>query len=168
MLCEKCNKNAAQFHYKSVVNGVMKEFNVCPQCAHEMGIGTMFNIPQFSLGIDSLLANMLGMPTSSPKEGAETCPLCGSTAGDVSRGGRPGCAQCYDVFNSMLDPYVKRIHGNTSHIGRVPESASAEVRSRREIKALKDELKAAVESQEYELAAEIRDKLKKLEGPHNE
>lgn len=170
MLCQKCNKNQASFYFKQVVNGATEEYQVCPECAHEMGLDGMFKIPQFGLGLDSFLSNMLGLSTKTPHgaaESSETCPLCGSTAIDVSRMGRPGCATCYDVFQPMLEPYIRRIHGKTSHTGGIPASAGIEVTRRRQIDQLKTDMRQAIENQEFERAAEIRDELKRLEGSDN-
>jgi protein arginine kinase activator len=93
-----------------------------------------------------------------------TCPLCGSTASDISRTGKVGCAQCYDTFADMLTPYIKRIHGNTEHTGKIPSDAGAEIKTKRQLVQLKEELKKAIENQEFEKAAELRDRIKDIEG----
>ena len=35
MLCQICGKNAANIHYRSIVNGVLKEIYMCSKCASE-------------------------------------------------------------------------------------------------------------------------------------
>ena len=165
MLCQNCGKGSATRHYKSSINGNVQEAHLCADCARELGYEQMFesSMPNFGFGLDSLLADFFGVPSHvSLPSGA--CPLCGSTLGDISNTGRLGCEQCYDVFAADLDPYLKRMYGNATHTGRVPKSAGKEIKTRRELERLKEELKSAVEVQEYEKAAQLRDEIKRLEG----
>ncbi len=43
MLCQICGKNAANIHYRSVVNGVLKEVFMCNKCASEKTFGYNVN-----------------------------------------------------------------------------------------------------------------------------
>jgi protein arginine kinase activator len=49
-------------------------------------------------------------------------------------------------------------------VGKVPPYLSKEARIKIEIRGLKNLLKKHVDKEEYEQAAQIRDKIKKLEG----
>ena len=164
MLCQNCNKEQASVHYKQVVNGAITEFHLCAHCAEEKGYGEIFNIAPSNLGfgLDSLLSHMMGGRDS--RRGTDSCPLCGATADDISRQGRVGCARCYEQFADMLIPYIRRIHGNTSHTGRIPESATDELKVKRQLDSLRGELQKAIELQEFERAAGLRDEIKELEG----
>ena len=57
--------------------------------------------------------------TRVPDKGV-TCPLCGTGREEISRTGRAGCPDCYTVFEDMFMPYMKRIHGATAHVGKIP------------------------------------------------
>ncbi|MFA5881294.1 MAG: UvrB/UvrC motif-containing protein, partial [Eubacteriales bacterium] len=75
-----------------------------------------------------------------------------------------GCPTCYDVFENKLDPVLRRIHGNPRHTGKIPKRTGGTIELRREIEELKRELQAAITSEEYEKAAEVRDKIRGLEN----
>ena len=50
MLCEKCEKNQATFHYTEVVNGVKNEHHLCSECAANTDMSyysTIFDNDQF-------------------------------------------------------------------------------------------------------------------------
>lgn len=166
MLCQHCNKEQATRHYKQVINGESREAHLCASCASELGYDSIFSWgpANFGFGLDGFLSNMFSQNTAFSPELSETCPLCGSTSGDISHTGRVGCAKCYNIFANMLNPFITRIHGNTSHTGRIPAGIGGQFRLRRRIDSLKAELKKAIDTQEFERAAELRDEIKKLEG----
>ena len=91
---------------------------------------------------------------------SHVCPTCGISEEEVARTGRVGCADCYREFAPLLTPYIRRIHGNATHTGRVPAKVAASPKRRRE--ALEREMNEAIGTQNFERAAEIRDELKKL------
>ena len=86
-----------------------------------------------------------------------------------------GCADCYSLFNGEIMPTIRKIHGNTTHCGKnsaafKSERAKAAVEkpveqeSESELDKLQAELSAAIDNQEFEKAAELRDKIKAMEG----
>lgn len=102
---------------------------------------------------------------SEPKpDQQKKCPLCGAAAYDIQKTGKAGCAKCYEVFADILDPYIKKIHGGATHQGRIPGGGTPEQKQEREAARLRQELKSAVEAEEYLKAAELRDKIRELEG----
>jgi protein arginine kinase activator len=164
MLCQKCGKAPATIHYKHIINGEASESHLCEACAAELGYEPIFSISgnDFDYGLGGMLSQMLGQSGSARPRG-KVCPLCGATAEDISRSGRVGCSECYTVFEDMLTPFIRRIHGNTSHTGRLPQSADSAIKLRRRLDELKKELKKAVKEQEFERAAELRDEIRDLE-----
>lgn len=167
MKCQKCNKREANTHVKKVVNGEYEEFMLCRECAHAMGYDNVFDFEMPDMFGGLLQSFFTGaLPARS---GASRCPECGSTYGDITNTGKVGCASCYEAFYSELLPSIKRIHGNTTHAGKVPASAEfcevkAEVKTEDEVKVLKAQLKAAIDEQNFELAATLRDKIKEKEA----
>lgn len=161
MLCEKCGKNNATTHIRTVVNGVVREVNLCGYCAAEEGYG--------AIGHNSLagmLASMLGEVTSTqiPSKQAK-CEVCGSNFSDIAETGKVGCAECYKTFNRELLPYLKRVHGSTKHSGKIPNRAPLTVKPDTEtVDSLKLELNRLVSEERYEEAAVVRDKIRKIEG----
>ena len=167
MLCQSCGKNEAVFHYKSSVNGNVTEQHLCRDCAAALGAEGIGAAQQDFFG--SMLTDIFGIakPGYGVKQGGAVCPQCGSTARDIARRGKIGCAKCWEVFSDMLLPHVRRIHGNVRHAGRIPGSAAAGLRAKHELEELKAQLKTAVEAQEYEQAAVLRDRIKALEEGEN-
>ena len=91
------------------------------------------------------------------------CQCCGSSFEDIAKTGKVGCAECYDVFYEELLPSIQRIHGRTAHTGKLAHAAGTEVKVRNEIAKYRSELEKAIKAQEFEKAAELRDKIKELE-----
>jgi len=165
MKCEKCGKNEATTHIRSVVNGVLREYNLCSMCANESGY-----VSGTHNSLAGMLASMFGdFINTGIQENTVKCPICGSTFSDIAKTGKVGCAKCYKTFENDLMPYLKRVHGSTKHVGVVPNKAPIMVVNKDEtIQSLRMELNRLVSEERYEEAAVVRDKIKDLEGKTNE
>ena len=168
MLCQHCQKNEATTHVKTMINGEYAEYRLCPECAHEMGYDSMF--PDFTADFGGLLGSFLSAALPA-RSGATHCKLCGSTMNDIKKTGKVGCSECYDTFFSELMPTIRNVHGNTEHIGKRPvieyetvEDDKPEKQEDKKLESLKAELKQAIEDENFERAAELRDKIKELEA----
>ena len=159
MLCERCGKNIATTHIKAIVNGLVTEKNLCEHCAAAEGYaGTVHT------SLADVLASMFGEVMDTRPVGSKQCPVCGATFTDIAQSGKVGCAQCYKIFGGELLPYLKRVHGSTKHIGKIPNNAPlAVVPETDTVDSLKMELNRLVAEEKYEQAAVVRDKIKKLE-----
>ncbi len=158
MLCEKCGKRTANYHYTSNINGKVTEKHLCAQCAAaEKGAQAVGSFADL-LG-NFFFGNALAQP-----ERVTVCPDCGMTLAEVSRTGLMGCPGCYKAFSASLAPMLRRMHGDASHIGRIPANAAEEVRVRRRLAEAKEELSAAVAAEEYEKAAALRDEIRALQA----
>jgi protein arginine kinase activator len=166
MLCQNCNKELATYHYKSTINGETQEMHLCANCASELGYSPLFNWSpvDFGFNIDNFLSHMVSNDASILRqEQAKTCPLCGSKPQDISRTGRVGCAKCYTTFANLLKPFIMRIHGNTTHSGKIPVGAGGLIRARRKLENLRAEIKKAIDAEDYEQAVVLRNEIRKLE-----
>lgn len=176
MLCEKCNKNPATVMYKENINGHVKSFALCAKCASELtempGYGKSVYSQGDSLGdvfenVNSLFGSLFGLPAQQVRRqtGEEKkCTLCGAAFAELVKEGKVGCPECYKVFAEELAPTISRIHGTGVHMGTAPERYK-EGRERKErIAELESKLKRAVEAEEYEEAAKLRDELRKLKS----
>ena len=156
MLCEKCGKNHANTYYKTTVNGKTKEMYLCSECAAKLNGQSFDDI--WNLGglffDDSFFGKALGL--SSPKT-VKHCPSCGVTVQYIADTGKVGCADCYTTFDKELEAAIKRAHGASEHKNETQPKADPIA----EKKAL---LRQAIENEEYEKAAEIRDEIRKLEA----
>lgn len=156
MLCEKCGKAAATCHYTTNVNGKVTEKHLCAQCA---------KAEQFSTAQDAF-ADLLGnfFYGSSLPRVRSVCPLCGTSFGEIARSGKVGCAECYKTFASELAPTLRRLYGDARHTGKIPSTAAADVRRKHRLADAKAELAAAIDAQEFEKAAALRDEIRELES----
>lgn len=167
MLCERCGKRPATVHVTRVVNGDKSEFHLCGECAaqeqEELGISLE---PPFS--IPHLLGELLNYQPwltgrrGAPAEGAR-CGRCGLTYEEFTRTGLLGCSQCYEAFGAQMEPLLQRIHGATRHAGKAPRRQEGALSLQRQVERLRQELSAAVAAEEYERAAELRDRIRALE-----
>lgn len=170
MLCQHCNKNEATTHVKTMINGEYTEYWLCPECAHELGYDNMF--PDFHTDFGGLLSSFFSNALPA-RSGAARCKSCGSTLNDIKRTGKVGCADCYDTFFSELMPTIRSVHGNTEHKGKRPgaieytvsdDSSDKKPEEKDKIASLKAELKKAIEDENFERAAQLRDEIKGLEA----
>ena len=172
MKCQKCGKNPADTHIKRVINGEFQEYNLCSHCAKEMGYSNMFEgFGGFQDSFNSLLGSFFSNALPARSQ-ATRCEVCGTGYADITRTGMMGCANCYSIFADQLMPTIRRVHGNTTHCGKhsvfakkeKTTPAAEENPKEKQLEELKLKLKTAIENQEFELAAELRDKIKEMEG----
>lgn len=162
MLCQNCGKNEATTHIKRIVNGEAAEAHLCADCAKSLGYNDVFS--DFGFNFSDMLGSFFNEPTvGALSNRVLRCEKCGSTFNDIVRSGKIGCADCYSTFYDKLLPSLSRIHGKTHHVGKVP-NANADVKKENKIERLKSELQQAVEKQDYETAAKLRDEIKELES----
>ncbi len=159
MKCQICGQRPATTHITRRVNDQVTEWHVCAECALKQGFGV-----SHGLSMDSLFGGMFTQPfLREADQPATACPVCGMTYRDIVQGGQIGCPTCYITFYDRLQPSIQRIHGKTSHVGKIAAAGSEHARKQQQIDTLKAELNAAVAAQEYERCAELRDRIKQME-----
>lgn len=169
MLCDSCKKNEATIHITKIVNGVKKEANLCSECADKSGelnlVSDMDIMAPFSF--PNVLGGLMDYVNSNAsvknKASESKCENCGTTYREFKERGLLGCSQCYQHFKPLILPVIKGVQGNMEHIGKLPKKAGKELVQKKQILKLKEELKEAITLEEYEKAAEIRDKIKEIE-----
>ncbi len=173
MLCTQCKSKEAIFHYKSSVNGAVYEAHLCSDCAKKYGYsnntaGIFSNsvFDSFSEGglFGSLLEGMAGEQPQGNVYVKNVCPFCGMSYAQLKESGKAGCGKCYESFSHSLFPTIRKIHGNVRHVGKIPDTHNEAAKKTKEISDLKEELKLCIEKQEYEKAAELRDRIKAIES----
>ncbi|NLO47965.1 MAG: hypothetical protein GX111_06565 [Clostridiales bacterium] len=162
MLCQNCGNNEAEYHYKTNINGEVRQLHLCKECAAKLSGGSPLKLPQVNF-FNAFFTDLLGASRRNPSDSRQ-CPLCGATERSILSTGKVGCFQCYDTFCDMLTPFIKKIHGNAIHQGKAPSSAGPEIKRLREIESLKRELDSAVKTEDFERAVILRDKIRELEG----
>lgn len=161
MLCENCGSNPATTYLKKVVNGISTEKHLCAACAKSYGISPFKN-NTFAGILSSMLGEYNGI------QSAKKCDCCGTSFNDIAKIGKVGCGACYEKFADELMPYLKRLHGNVKHIGKVPNASPLAVSTVSDrINALRSELNSLIKNEEFEKAAKVRDQIRELESQVN-
>ena len=162
MVCDNCGSTDAVVHLTQIVNNQMSTHRLCEKCAAEKGLETAPEPVNFPL--TDFLAQM-GSDSPAGSEGPQDgCPFCGLTFSDFRETGRLGCPQCYETFAPQLERLLRRVHGGTQHVGKIylpPDPSDSDLERR--LQGLKRKLHRAVEAEDFERAAELRDEIRSLE-----
>jgi len=155
--CSRCSKPAT-LHITELRDGVAQVLHLCESCAQEY----------------------ISNPAPTSNEGEEeeagaaadevleeldqlVCPNCGITFREFRSQGRLGCPQDYLAFERELLPLLESIHGETQHVGKCPRRAPHASQRQYQLIKLRSELRSAIESEDYEAAAKLRDRIQSLE-----
>lgn len=158
MICDVCKEGDAVIQLTEVEGTGVRLLHLCERCAAERGVETTVSAPKAQI-TDFLQSVHQAMQATQGD--AARCTFCSSTFRDFRSTGRLGCAHCYDAFENSMRDLLRRVHGNSKHIGRqyrppaseiIPDGGTAN--------ELRDRLRRAIESEQFELAADIRDKLR--------
>ena len=168
MVCQDCKKREAQVHLTQIVNNEKTPLHLCKECAAARGYHSpLDNIP-FPLAeiLSGLAAGMAGSEKIEAQDKI-TCRTCGLSFEAFARQGRFGCGECYKTFRHRLQPIMRKVHGASLHRGHSPVFSASDSDTNlpipvKEEERLEDELKKAIEVEDFERAAEIRDKLKTI------
>jgi protein arginine kinase activator len=167
MQCQRCGERPAVIHLTTVVGNTHTEQHLCEACAAAQGIQTEVSLDKFPVG--SLLATLGKGAAGQLPVAAEggRCPGCGATLQDFRDSGRLGCAACYETFAAPLRTLLRRVHGASRHIGEpyAPPAgdgapADAAPASATALRALREQLQRAVDAENFELAARLRDEIR--------
>lgn len=162
MQCDRCGNKESVVHLTQIENNQMTTSHLCEDCAAAQGVDA--GSGKEAAPLAEFLA---GMGTSLGETFAGACPSCGLSAAEFKRKGRLGCAQCYAHFAGQLRPLLRKLHGGARHRGKpyvAPEQISSDDAARAE--HLRRTLARAVEAEDYERAAALRDELRELDsGP---
>lgn len=164
MQCQICQKNEATIHLTEITGGLRKEMHICEVCAIEQGITVKSQMP-----VNELLSNLLAaQPCEEELLGSTDkevcCPNCGFTIEQFRKEAVLGCPNDYEVFEEVLLPLIEKAHaGQTAHCGKVPSGIPADTRKEAELSKLRQCLQTAIQKEDYEQAAELRDKIAEQE-----
>lgn len=159
MLCQYCGKNPAVIRVKTILDGFPSDFSLCAECAGRLGYGNLLIV--MGAGLQDVPEDLLF------GEGGDPAPLrcggCGSSFADIVRTGTVGCAECYRTFADQLAPLIRRIHGGVTHRGKTAGESLPRTMPRGELSVMHRRLREAIESENFEQAAVLRDRIRKLE-----
>ena len=141
MKCERCGQREATFYYQRNINGKVTQVHLCPECAAELGytrgMSNSFRSFRRSFFDPFSLLEDFGMLSNRMTE-----------------------------FPAPLEEAARAAAGiedtADTPTGLVGRDEAVQLQKERERNALENQLKAAVDSENYEEAARLRDELKKL------
>jgi len=159
MQCCVCKAKPATVHLTQIVGEKMQKLDLCEECAKAKGVNDPASFAMADM--------MLGLGASQeldPSSGAVEvkCPRCGFSQADFKKSGRLGCPECYRTFAEGLGGLLKTMHKGTRHIGKAPEALRQTRDNVDRLKTLQKKLTKAIETEDFELAAQFRDEIKAL------
>ncbi|HVU08500.1 MAG TPA: UvrB/UvrC motif-containing protein [Verrucomicrobiae bacterium] len=161
-ICSICKeKPATTFTSYISADNKKTDLDLCDACAKAKGIDDPAALLVASADL------MLGLGASQEIEQAAggvdlKCPRCGFTQTDFKKSGRFGCPECYLTFAEGLGGHLKAMHKGTRHIGKTPEALRVSRENSDRLKTLQKKLAKAVESENFEEAANVRDEIKQM------
>ena len=144
MKCQHCLLREANFHSRSNINGQITERHLCAECAGALEGG-------FFAG--ALTGPMEALFQASPLRS----PLFG--------GGLMGAHTPFAPLRRGPELLLERIPLETPGPQRalVPTEADESLKQRRALNVLRQEMERAVEAEDFERAAQLRDEISRLE-----
>jgi len=161
-MCEECGEKRATVHLTEFVDGQPVLRHLCEDC---------YTQKEGGLGLSPMAAFAHILAAVAPQLqqlGDLECPRCGATYLDFQQRGVLGCPQDYEVFEAGLSQLLEQIHGAGQHCGKLPPQADEQARRRCELEGARHRLELAVEEENYELAARLRDRISELEAEQDE
>ena len=187
MICESCKQEEATILLTKIAADEKQALHLCSTCAAQEAQSqhqdTAAADPEAEPVEDSTSAPAEPESEAAPKSPSPnavvghlakssgssqtTCPRCGMSYRQFRKQGRFGCGDCYQAFAAELQRLMKRIHGAQGHTGKQPRSpvgAAVPPPPSDDLDRLRSELEEAVESEAYERAAALRDRIAQLEA----
>jgi protein arginine kinase activator len=159
MQCDVCQSKEATVFLTQIIDGKMQKVNLCEACSKEKGV----NDPT-GFALTDLLMGLGASQEIEKSPSAIKCPVCGFTQADFKKTARLGCSHCYSVFTEGIEPMLKNMHKGTAHTGKAPVAFRKFRLHDEKIRTLQENLNKAIASEEFELAANLRDEIKKVEA----
>ena len=160
MRCQICKQETAVIHIEQIMGNKKVDLHLCDGCAQEHGINTVDN--KIEVSIPDLL---LGLVARGKERGPmpAKCTQCGRSWQEIKKEQKVGCSECYALFNRPIRSFLSKNRENSDHQGKYPRRLLPYKTFLVDVLKLKEELKAALKCEDYETAAGLRDRIRKLE-----
>lgn len=162
--CQRCQRDAT-FHITEATEGEPVVLDLCLQHAQEY-LQPGSSAVVLPANVAAAIAQQMGLgQTAQELEqlDQQTCPVCGITFHEFRSRGRLGCPHDYIAFESQLDPLILNIHGESTHVGKVPKRSARGSEKRTQLIRLRREMTEAVAEEDYERASRLRDEIRRIE-----
>src|ERR1700730_18285018 len=157
MKYQKCTKPATLHITEVISDDQFEELHLCEECANKY-----LYEPQ-QKGNKAGEGGVVEETDETSALNQKECPHCGVKFVEFRNSGRLGCPHDYDEFREELLPLLENIHGETRHAGKTPRRFPQTQQAQSEMMQLRKQLQHAVNREAYEEAAQIRDKIRRLE-----
>ena len=156
----------------NIVNNQKTEQHLCNTCATALQQeGKLSPYSSFmndmwddSFFTNDFFKNMVYPDNLLKSHQSKRCPQCGITYDEFNRVGKFGCDTCYETFASEIKPLLQRLQGSSEYEGSVPSHGHNVFKAKYELKSLRHQLDSAIQTENFEDAAILRDKIKELEA----
>jgi protein arginine kinase activator len=158
--CQFCS-NPATFHQTVLIKNRKKELHLCQSCAEAQHL-----VQKQELNLPAILQSLIGhhLGPATDELARLVCPACGIRYMEFRAQGRLGCPHDYTVFRAGLVTLLQRIHRAERHVGKRPRRPNPGPSERAELMDLRRRLQRAVDAENYEEAAHLRDLLRKKDA----
>lgn len=177
MLCEICKRNEATFFIKEVILGETKTHSLCENCAKRY----KETILPSNMQIEKLIESLISFANDdnekeetkkiTKKQKDKKCPKCLSTYEEVILSKVAGCPYCYKTFKKDIEELINKVSKDISYNGKKPDSIlkPKKIKETKEekldkLREYKKELNHAIEIEDYEKAAKLRDMIYEIEN----
>ncbi len=144
--CEICGERPADIEFVEVVNGTKRTLHLCHICAEQEANGLRLIVPEKDSGKIEII-----------------CPECGTRLSDIKASLTVGCPSCYRVFEGEVKDLLKKLQGSATFSAK-EDLKSSEEKDLVIIKhRLKKELEKAVQLEDFEKAARLRDEINEID-----
>ncbi|MEK6677064.1 MAG: UvrB/UvrC motif-containing protein [Planctomycetota bacterium] len=157
-MCQRCSKVRATVHVVDTAPQ-RKEWHLCEDCAEKEGV----IVKQHHATSNLILQEFIKQKSGTLGEDL-SCSECGMTFKEFQNKGLLGCPHDYVAFRNILLRLIERAHGSKArHVGKVPRDADLAIRKQTGLLRLRRELQEAIDQENYERAAHVRDQIKDME-----
>ncbi len=168
MKCQICNINEAQIVFTQIVDSEKVVMQICLDCARERGLSIEFESAEKTPEMGGSVLNGKSGASDALSRDEDipdiTCKVCGLSFREFKKDGLFGCDGCHEAFGEHVREILKKIHGHTEHQQIEPIKISPRAGARDELKKLRTELEMVIASEEYEKAAELRDRISEIQS----
>lgn len=163
MLCDICKERESVISYTRVNDNEIEEVHLCEVCAEEKFKKDFKGYQNIIPQLENVLKNIFQFTANSSQEEDDiSCEYCGRTFSELKRTGSLGCPKCYHTFSKEIKKYLSALNINLKYRGKIPKNADKYLSYSRKLEDLREKLDLAINLEEYEKAAELRDEIKKL------
>ncbi len=158
MKCSRCTERAT-VHVINITEEGIQDLHFCAECAKETGYCSGRSEYSFEEVVNRLVSD-----TSAPEDledkSTTVCPECGAKESDVLED-NIGCENDFSLFKAAVTKRLILHHRAFAHVGKEKTPTGELARQQQLIAALEKQLSDAVRAENYELAAELRDRIRR-------